>query len=177
MPTQLHSTWVSATSATTVESRLSWSRATNANSTLMVLAGGWGTFWSRAASTWPLSRSATIQVWAGPSGMGTEPIGCIASAREVGAAGTPAMPPQAPTASTAATAAMSFRMGAKCNFPACVAPISARWLPPRHVAPGVERPGADVVDAVVVPVAVVADVAVPWDGPARGKDVTGAPVL
>lgn len=50
-PTQLHSTWVSATSATTVESRLTESRTTWANSVLMVLAGGWATFWSRPAST------------------------------------------------------------------------------------------------------------------------------
>ncbi|COW70606.1 Uncharacterised protein [Mycobacterium tuberculosis] len=42
---------MSATSATTVEFRSSSSSATSANSTLMVLAGGWATFWSRPAST------------------------------------------------------------------------------------------------------------------------------
>src|SRR5262245_41551250 len=79
----------------------------------MVLAGGWGTCSSRPASTWPLSRSATIQVWAGPSGIGTEPIGCMLSADDMGAGAAPTV---APTASTAATAAISLRMAAESNF-------------------------------------------------------------
>ncbi len=40
-----------------------------------MLAGGWGTFMSRSASTWPVSMSATIHAGAGPSGSGTLPTG------------------------------------------------------------------------------------------------------
>src|SRR5690349_4492232 len=132
MPTQLHSTSVSAASATTVESRLTESRTTCANSVLMVLAGGWATFWSRPASTWPLSRSATIQVCAGPSGIGIEPTGCVLSAH---AGETVAV--QVPNASRAAAVAVSFRMAAKSNFrPVPTWLVPARWLDGRGNRPG-----------------------------------------
>ena len=40
-----------------------------------MLAGGWGMFISRSASTWPVSMSATIHAGAGPSGVATLPTG------------------------------------------------------------------------------------------------------
>src|SRR6202040_3622311 len=83
--------------------------------------------------------SATIQVWAGPSGIGTEPIGCLLSADAVPVL---TVAPKVTTVSTAAAAAMSFRMGAKFNFHACLSPISPPRSPHGHQGgTGAERQG------------------------------------
>src|SRR5258708_29863927 len=59
---------------------------------------------------------------------------------------------------------MSLRMGAEFSR-----------LPPRHVPPGVEGAGADVVEAGVVPVVVVAATAVPGEGSTRRVGAARAP--
>ena len=113
-PAQLHSTKVSAWVATVVASRLSSSRAVRASNVLMVLAGGWAAYMSRPASTSPLSRSATIQAGAGPSGMGIEPAGCMLGSANAGTTAPPARV-DANSVIDAANAAAILPMGDEPN--------------------------------------------------------------
>src|SRR3954463_8793877 len=108
-PAQLHSTLVSASLATIVVSSGTSSSTVNASSTLMVLAGAYWPYSSRAAKTSPLSMSASIQACAGPSGIGTEPDGWMTPA---GTADATAVPP-ATKHNVVAMQTRNFRMTAE----------------------------------------------------------------
>src|SRR6478609_1381998 len=131
-PAQLHSTLVSASVATIVVSSGTSSSTVSASSTLMVLAGAYWPYSLRAASTAPVSISARIQAWAGPSGMGTEPGGCTTPA---GTADATAVPP-ATRHSVVAMQTRNFRMTAE--------PIASRGMTGDRVQSMHAEPGRDI---------------------------------
>ena len=86
----------------------------------MVLAGAYWPYSSRAARIAPLSMSARIQAWAGPSGIGTDPDGWMTP---TGTADAIAVPPA--SRQSAAAHARSLRMTGEPNAAARSCSIDA----------------------------------------------------